>query len=57
MDTSSPNQQEDRSFIGFYVDPVVKEHVQRQAEQEGTSLSEWMRQRLDAAAEKQVATA
>ncbi len=49
-----------RSFIGFYTDPELKAKVRRTAEEEGVSLSEWMRQQLrdfDHAADGAAATA
>lgn len=45
-DGSEATHTEDRSFIGFYTDPELKEQATRQAEAEGVSLSEWMRRRL-----------
>lgn len=43
---SADHTKGDRSFIGFYTDPELKEQATRQAEAEGVSLSEWMRRRL-----------
>lgn len=45
-DGSDATQQSNRSFIGFYTDPELKEQAAQQAEEEGVSLSEWMRRRL-----------
>ena len=42
----SSSHEEERRFIGFYASPAVKKKVQRRAEQEGTTVSEWMRQLL-----------
>jgi hypothetical protein len=48
MDAGSDEDTDrNRSFIGFYTDPAVKETAQRRAQQEGVSLSEWMRRRLE----------
>jgi len=47
MEDGSRKSSDDRSFIGFYTDPELKEQATRQAEKEGVSLSEWMRQQLD----------
>ena len=48
MDAGSDEATErNRSFIGFYTDPELKNQAQKQAKQEGVSLSEWMRRQLD----------
>lgn len=47
MQNRSRKSSNDRSFIGFYADPELKEQAERRAEEEGVSLSEWMRRRLD----------
>jgi predicted HicB family RNase H-like nuclease len=47
MQNGSANSTDgNRSFIGFYTDPELKEQAAQQAKEEGVSLSEWMRRRL-----------
>ena len=43
-------------FVAFRCDSDRKREAERRAEAEGVSLSEWMRQRLDQAADQQAAT-
>lgn len=54
---SVKNEDDSRAFIGFYADPAAKRAAQRRAEEEGLSLSEWMRRRLDEVGEDGTARA
>lgn len=59
MPDGSRKSSNDRSFIGFYTEPELKEQARKRAEEEGVSLSEWMRRQLedlDEAAEKAAVT-
>ena len=44
-------------FVAFRCDSDRKREAERRAEAEGVSLSEWMRQRLDQAAEQEAVPA
>ena len=46
MQDGSRKSRDDRSFIGFWTDPELKEKATQQAQEEGVCLSEWMRQLL-----------
>jgi hypothetical protein len=46
MSDSSNATERDRDFVGAYVDPATKKRVERQAEQEGKTISDVVRRRL-----------
>lgn len=46
MSDSSSTTERDRDFIGAYVDPDTKRRVERQANQEGKTISAVVRRRL-----------
>jgi hypothetical protein len=46
MTDGSEDSSDQRAFIGFYCDPEVKERIEQEAEERGTSVSEVVREGL-----------